>query len=82
MLARVSGDRARGDTLYIMRSQTGRIGRSVLCVLVPQRWYWRGWLGLAKLLILMGFPLRYVGALLCGDGPAVAGWWWLYRGRR
>ena len=70
------------DIIYIMRSQAGRIGRSVLRVLVPQRWYWRGWLGLAKLLILMGFPLRYVGALLCGDGPAVAGWWWLYGGRR
>jgi len=44
----------------------------VRLVLGP-RGYWRGWLGLARLLVACGFPLAWVGWLLSDDGPAVAG---------
>lgn len=67
--------------IYIMRISAGRIGWSIVRALVPRRWYWRGWLALAKLLILVRFPLHWIGWLLSTEGPAVAGWRWLYGGR-
>jgi hypothetical protein len=64
-----------------MRTQLSWFGWGLLRRAIPQRWYWRGWLAVARLLILVGFPLHRVGALLSARGPAVAGWWRLYGGR-